>query len=310
MALRGRGFTLIELLVVIAIIGVLIALLLPAVQQVREAARRTECLNNLHQIGVALHNLESAQRKFPSGWFVSRDDTEPGWGWMSYTLPFIEQDSLFRQIEVDVNLTDTIHESVVLQSVAGQLCPSSTHDSATIELDIYNQMGSVIDEVELARTHYVGSVGSSVPLEQMADGDYCPSLTLLPGPDGARFDGIFYENSRTKLRDILDGTSQTIIVGERSGKVFDSTWTGVVNGTRYSGWRVVGWTGEPPNNPPSGSSAHFHGFAQFNSMHIGGVTNFAFADGSTRSIFDRIDPQVFMALGTIQGEELIGNMDF
>jgi hypothetical protein len=118
-------------------------------------------------------------------------------------------------------------------------------------------------------------------------------------------DGIFYANSRTRFADIQDGSSNTILVGERSGDLFDSSWLGVVDGSKYTGWRVVGWTGEPPKNKGF-SSVHFHGFAQFNSMHPG-ITNFSFVDGATRTITDAIDPVVFRALGTIRGGEIVND---
>ena len=102
---KKRGFTLVELLVVIAIIGILIALLLPAVQSVREAARRTECMNNLRQIGLAVANYETAQQRFPPGWKSST-----GWGWMAQCLPFIEQGNVADQMDLQYALLDPMHE--------------------------------------------------------------------------------------------------------------------------------------------------------------------------------------------------------
>ena len=99
------------------------------------------------------------------------------------------------------------------------------------------------------------------------------------------------------------------MIGERSSDLFDSTWVGVSKGSMHAGWRVVGWTGEPPNNGPT-SQVHFHGYAQFNSMHRGGLTNFGFCDGSVRTITDAIDPATFLALGTIQGGEIISDSGF
>ena len=303
-----RAFTLIELLVVIAIIGVLIALLLPAVQQVRETARRTQCMNQLRQIGIALLHHEETRGSMPPGWRAISSDTNPGWGWMAYTLPFIEQSNLHNQIDFFSTLDTAAHQPIVTQHITGQLCPSAPDSSESFGADILVD-GTIYNAIELARTHYVGCIGSSVPLHEMEDGETCPSLDLRYG-DGVRLNGMFYENSFTKMRDLLDGTSFTIMVGERSADIFDSTWAGIVAGVPYTAWRVVAWTGEPPNNPPNAQIAHFHGFAQFNSAHRGGITNFVFADGSARPIHDHITPSVFKAMGTIQGREYIGDSGY
>src|SRR5205809_5891458 len=109
-----KAFTLIELLVVIAIIGLLVALLLPAIQAAREAARRSQCKNNLKQIGLALHNYESARRGFPPGFIsnaaaINGPGTGPGWGWGAFILPYLEESSVFQQIDFKRNITDTLY---------------------------------------------------------------------------------------------------------------------------------------------------------------------------------------------------------
>jgi prepilin-type N-terminal cleavage/methylation domain-containing protein len=108
--LRRCGFTLVELLVVIAIIGILVALLLPAVQAAREAARRATCLNHLKQIGIGLHNFHDAHSSLPPGW-ISRAGNEAEWGWAAFILPFVEQEPLYSQLKVsDRRLWDVIKD--------------------------------------------------------------------------------------------------------------------------------------------------------------------------------------------------------
>src|SRR5271155_4615272 len=130
---QRRGFTLIELLVVISIIGVLIALLLPAVQAAREAARRTQCVNNLKQLGLALHSYESASRSFPPGYVsnfdASGNDTGPGWGWPAMLLPQIEQKPLFDGVNFNMPIDDLSNPTTRLMWLTVFLCPS---DSAPV----------------------------------------------------------------------------------------------------------------------------------------------------------------------------------
>lgn len=301
-----RGFTLIELLVVIAIIGILIAMLLPAIQMIREAARRSECMNQVRQIGMAALAYETANEHFPNGW-----KSTSGWGWTSQILSYLDQGNLNSQIDRQIPLIDPDHADVVRTKIAFLLCPSSRNDSGSHTLTL--EPDGL--DVEVGRTHYVGCIGSSAAISEMEDGQTCPSLDLM---DSEEFiDGIFYKDSQTPIRDITDGTSNTVLVGERSSDLFDSQWPGILEGSSHTGWRIVGWTGEPPNNPQrteplvvlddDGNEVileiHFHGFAQFNSMHPGGLSMFTFADGSTKAISDEVDPLLFRAIGTIQGGE-------
>ena len=320
---RGNlaAFTLVELLVVIAIIGILVSLLLPAVQSARAAARKIQCTNQIRQIAIALHNYHSSHSKFPAGWHGDRTEIEngetlPGWGWMSRTLPYVEENALYDQIDLQRNLLEPQFAIVRAASFSGQICPSSPQDSTEFRLDTNE---SPQGYATLGRSHYVGSIGSAVSMDRMSDGTRCPSQTLLNIGD-QKINGVFYRNSRTRLEQITDGTSKTVLVGERSkgwlesetgieGE-FHSTWAGVISGSQYTGWRVLGWTGEPPNNDPGGSSeAHFHGYAQFNSSHMGGVVIHAFADASIHAISEEVDHEIFAALGSVRGHEVVSMSD-
>lgn len=291
------GFTLVELLVVIAIIGILVGLLLPAVQNARESARQASCKNNLKQQILGLLQYEVRHKRFPPGWKAVDSGDSPGWSWMAFNLTAIDQENLHDLINFDVDVAAQQHDRIRSQSLGLMLCPSAlSSDKPLFNLPRYD-----LDDIEIARSHYVASVGSEIHDEEMDDGESCPSINLIyQGTEGAN--GAFYQNSRTRRAQFTDGTSGTILVGERSGDIFDSTWVGVAPSAKYFGWRVVGWTGEPPNNKEYSVDPHFHGFAQFNSSHPS-VTMFGFADGSIRSITDLIDPEVFKAMGSIKGGE-------
>ncbi len=195
-----RGFTLIELLVVIAIIAVLIALLLPAVQAAREAARRSQCINNLKQIGLALANYEQAQKVLPPGYISNFDaqgnDTGPGWGWASMILPQFEQSPLFNSINFGQAIEVPSNLSARLTTINSFLCPSDPSPALFWAASRDLSTGALIANIcQLAPSDYVGVCGLSEP-----------------GPD---CEGIFFRDSLVALRDVTDGLSQTIFVGER-----------------------------------------------------------------------------------------------
>jgi prepilin-type N-terminal cleavage/methylation domain-containing protein/prepilin-type processing-associated H-X9-DG protein len=286
-----RAFTLVELLVVIAIIGVLVGLLLPAVQAAREAARRMQCSNNMKQLGLAVHNYESLHQRMPAGWISSNVNGDPGWGWSAALLPFMEASNTFAQIDSRLPVADPVHAKVRLFSVPNFVCPS---DPGPNLFEIAADSGQVhghpapgappenIDDgaklFSIAKSNYVGMFGT---------------FELDNAPNGG--DGIFYGNSHTKFRDIRDGLSNTLMVGERDSRLGGSVWHGYISGAVEPAARIVGVADHSPNHP----GGHFE---DFRSLHTGGV-NFAKADGSVRMISQSIDQAIYQAMATIAGNE-------
>ena len=291
-----RGFTLIELLVVIAVIALLIALLLPAVQSSRHAARRTQCTNNLKQVGLALANYESSQRVLPPGYISGADaanaDTGPGWGWAAMILPQVEQPALFNAINFAGAIP--LQTTASLTNLAGFLCPS---DSVRPSWHVYvrNLAGTPTGLLgQVAPSNYVGVYGTSDP-----------------GIDG---DGLFFRNSAVAPRDVTDGLSQTLAVGERGHRLGQATWTGAVTGAvlfpddndgvgypraEDAPGMILGHAGGRRGPGDPGAEVN-----QFFSQHPGGV-NFLLADGSVRFLKTTMSYPAFRALATRAGGETI-----
>ncbi|MFO0925615.1 MAG: DUF1559 domain-containing protein [Gemmataceae bacterium] len=270
---RRSAFTLIELLVVIAIIAILIGLLLPAVQKVREAAARMQCQNNLKQIGLALHNYHGRMEAFPPGYrsavAATGAETGPGWSWATHLLADLEQDNLFRQINLQVSVADPAHGGPRTQRLTGFRCPS---DNGPVTFS------TVTAVVPVAFGNYVACFGNN-------------ELDDDPGAGN----GVFYRNSRVRIGDITDGTSNTLAVGERSSNRGYSTWTAAVPGADGAGALVLGVADHTPNHP----SGHVEDFASRHS----GVTNLLFCDGSVRPVADTIAPPAWAALASRAGGE-------
>lgn len=253
-----HGFTLIELLVVIAIIAVLIGLLLPAVQKVREMAARSQCQNNLKQMCLALHNYASRQGYFPSA-FVNNNDFNPGWGWSALILPDVEQDNLYKALGVG------------LQPFSGGVSPASPVPLTQTPLSVYRCPSDPSPEQNPHRSNFATSNYRSVA------GPYTyPSLTV-----NMDFGGVFWQNSRVRPQTITDGTANTLAVGECILEVTGVKWaaiwpgmTGINSGAvRISD--VMWWVDEATatiNGPASQA---------FSSRHHAGA-NFGFCDGSVR----------------------------
>jgi len=330
-ASRRPGFTLIELLVVIAIIAILIALLLPAVQKVREAASRSECANNLKQIALGCHLYHDTYEKFPPGSVnppapIPPDTWPPyppffGWSWQARILPYVEQDNVYK---VALAWSSTPSGGYVYAvppnpalaiKVALYTCPS----------DERSLVATDVTGITIAFTSYLGASGISA--------DVTP-----PSPATTTRDGTFFANSQVRISDIKDGTSNTLLIGERppSSDLLFGWWfagggygalTGIYElnseaGDNLLGVReynyakntgVVDDTGavttmicpaskvnyQPGNIREPCDQVHFW------SMHNGGA-NFALADGSVRLISYTADP-LMPALATRAGEEVVGD---
>lgn len=303
----ARGFTLIELLVVIAIIAVLIGLLLPAVQAAREAARRIQCSNNLKQIGIALHNYHDAMSAFPPGWIslpdAGGDNAGPGWSWATMALAYHDQSPLYSAINIYLAIERPDNQTARTAAIGMFICPTDAYFQASFTVvdatTTPTALGMSICDV--ASSNYVGVFGTGDPSD-------------IPGRDNGN--GSFFRNRSIGLRDYLDGTSQTIAVGERSQNLSRATWTGAVtqaavpitilqaeNGLDPEGGDalVVAHTGEldGPNSIPAHAD-------QFWALHPGGA-QFLFADGSVRLIKAQRPLVLFQALATRAGGEIISD---
>ena len=291
------GFTLIELLVVIAIIATLAALLLPAVQAAREASRRTQCRNNLHQIGVALHNYHDSSRCFPPGYASAFDnagnDTGSGWGWAAILLPQVEQVALHNSANFELPIESAPNAAARISVVPTYICPSDAFKEnwSAIKRDpLGNPLATIC---QIASANYIGVFGVSEP--------------------GIYGEGIFFRDSKVAIRDVTDGTSTTLMVGERSNTWCDATWVGAVTEAslfpgpkspalpqvQNSSGMVLGHTSE---GPPSGPGLECNNFS---SLHSQGAS-FLYVDGHVQFVSSSIDRQVFNAMATRGGGETVG----
>ncbi len=296
-AIRNQksAFTLVELLVVITIIGILIALLLPAVQAAREAARRLQCANNLKQMGLALHNYHQALGSFPAGAAWLDASSCKGVGWHVSLLPYLEQQSFFDQLDPTVPPDKGDNAAKGEQIFDVFTCPSAGREQRDVNPTPY----------DWKLTNYSGVMGagriSKVALENSSCGDYCTDGTLFP------FSGV-------RIADIRDGSSHTMIVGERTYQLRLWTKGGYYKSSPTSqvcieASKNVRW---PINSDPEvacywdcpgGRTCMFNDLF-FGSRHPGGA-QFAFADGSVHFIEETINFTIYENLSMIADGEVI-----
>lgn len=341
------GFTLVELLVVIAIIGILVGLLLPAVQAAREAARRMQCSNNVKQLSLAVHMHHDTFKKFPYG--ILRNDglyPHPDLGkvgtpppqnrrypLMFQLLPFIEQTALYNwydQFDFNRNkkdkdnpTTDYVGNWFLKQSVNTMVCPSNPGG-------LLNEAVTPADSGLYFRAHYFGCAGTrAYPKADTSNtrpslfNPFAPAVAATYSAGNDKTDGLFNRCKRYGMSDCVDGTSNTLMIGERKyhDPIFDSS---PIVGDRIRDWGWVWFGGEGDANLGTSAPINFvlpanfdtlgGGVQQllfedrinsFGSMHTGGA-NFGLADGSVTFISQSIDTATFRGMGTRAGGEVTG----
>ena len=334
--LQLRGFTLIELLVVIAIIAVLIALLLPAVQGAREAARRAQCVNNLKQIGLAIANYESTHGCIVPGYISATgplarlgvsgynpdpqtNDNGPGWGWLALLLPFAEQTPLYNAINVDLPTWVADNGTVVTVSLNIYNCPSANNPNPTCAMVDANQKLLPVANTSFARAHYQYNMGWNDTSITPANINYDDPVRGCNGP--------IYRNSHISYAGVIDGLSNTIVAGEKTPYLADSTWVGIIPGYRHFAYNAFASAGtggigvnydyagailashsgpslyEAPQviHPPNSPLGHTD---EFFSLHPGGA-NVLLGDGSVRFIRQSVNLLAWQALSSRANGEVI-----
>lgn len=334
----AAGFTLVELLVVIAVIGMLVALLLPAVQSAREAARRNQCLNNLKQLGLGLATFENARGQFPPAYVgdsaargsqfgVTYPDANmngpSGFGWGTLILPFVEQQPLYDSFRLDLPCWAPANAPAAATRLPLFLCPTATggSDGFAIETDSGDGRHGVAmtPAIFFSHSHYVTNAGVHQPWGRTTaySSNYdVPEPVTQNNNQLAMIDGPFYRNSHTRAADVTDGLSNTVFLGEHTSLLSQKTWVGVVPGAAtcprldLTNWPsdcnaagcLVGVHSGPDthDHPQVIIHAPNNPFGHTDEMYSEhpGGCNVSFGDGSARFIREEINPLIWVALST------------
>lgn len=292
-----RGFSLVELLVIIAIMGVLCAILLPAVMAAREASRRVQCLNNLKQVGLGLHQYHDVFDSLPMGYVAAHSldprVTSPGWGWAALVLPFLEQTPLHGSANFNLPVEATANHSVRIAALNVYTCPS---DRDSGRYAVVREGGTPI--ADFHTNSYAACYGAGLEIDEAPD----------------RGNGLFRRNLVVKFAEISDGLGSTIAVGERGACLIKTPWAGVPSGgiSLLSNDSTVGEYGSIGHGAElvvaHANKATLNGQGtgpdDFYSPHTGG-SNFLFADGSVRFVKQTIDLRVYRALCTRDLGEIV-----
>ena len=300
-----RGFTLIELLVTIAIIAVLIALLLPAVQQAREAARRVQCSSQLKQIGLALHNYESQYGMFPTS---TRSSPAVPSGKQAAAfiriLPFLDQANLFQQYDFQVNWFDPPNAALVQTQLGIFQCPSTPNSS---------RIDSTVEAVGTGSFSGPRACADYSPLEGV--GSLLTGTGLVDPQSQGSPGALQYNFTQCRMADISDGPSSTLLVAEDAGRpvwyVRGRVATGLV--PPGAGWAddaqdffLHGAQGDPLATPPGPCAVNCHNDGEIYSFHTG-IANTLFADGHAKFLSSSTDIRVVARLITPRGQEVISS---